>query len=59
MVKPKMTKVSSSYKYASKQTGAVLDKLIEAQLSKTKKQTKVSPEIAVVALATCSPRPLP
>jgi len=54
-----MTKVSSSYKYASKQTGAVLDKLIEAQLSKTKKQTKVSPEIAVVALATCSPRPLP
>ena len=36
------TKVASSYKYASKLTGHVLDKLIEAQLGKMKKGTKVT-----------------
>ena len=36
------TKVASSYKYASKMTGRVLDKLIEAQLGKMKKGTKVT-----------------
>jgi hypothetical protein len=42
MAKPKTTKVASSYKYASKLTGHVMDQLIAAQLGKSKKQTKMT-----------------